>query len=107
MSLGAELDVLAQIIAERSGDDPSKSYTAKLLAGGPLRCAKKFGEEGVEFALAVAAQDDDAVAAEAADALYHLLVALASRGVSLDAVAEALARRRGVSGLAEKAARQD
>jgi phosphoribosyl-ATP pyrophosphohydrolase len=105
MSLGAELDALAETIAARRGDDPSKSYTAKLLAKGPLHCAKKLGEEGVEFAIAVAAQDDDAVAAEAADVLYHLLAALAARGVSTHAVAEALLGRRGVSGLDEKANR--
>ncbi len=105
MTLGSELDALAQTIEARRGEDPSKSYTAKLLTEGPPKCAKKFGEEAVEFALAVAAQDDAAVAAEAADALYHLLVALAARGVPPDAVAEALAKRRGVSGLEEKSGR--
>lgn len=105
MSLGTELDALAQTIEARRGEDPSKSYTAKLLAKGPLHCAKKLGEEGVEFALAVAAQDDAAVAAEAADVLYHLLTALAARGVSPDAVGEELRKRQGVSGLEEKAGR--
>ena len=107
MSLGSELDALAETIEARRGDDPSKSYTAKLLAKGPLHCGKKLGEEGVEFALAVAAQDDAAVASEAADVIYHLLVALAARGVSPDAVAQALLNRRGVSGLEEKAGRGD
>lgn len=107
MTLGSQLDTLAQRIESRRGQDPSQSYTAKLLSAGPLRCAKKFGEEAVELAIAAAAQDDDAVIAEAADTLYHMLVLLAARGVSPDAVAAELARREGQSGLEEKAARQE
>jgi len=105
MSLGAEMDALAETIAARRGADPSQSYTAMILARGPLYCAKKLGEEGVEFALAIASQDDDAVVAEAADVVYHLLAALAARGVSPAAVAAALAKRRGLSGLVEKDSR--
>jgi phosphoribosyl-ATP pyrophosphohydrolase len=105
MTLGSKLDALAETIETRKGADPKSSYTAKLLADGPLKCAKKLGEEAVEFALAVAAQDDEAVAAEAADVLYHLLVALAARGVPTEAVAQALAKRQGQSGLEEKASR--
>ncbi|RYZ14421.1 MAG: phosphoribosyl-ATP diphosphatase [Alphaproteobacteria bacterium] len=67
--------------------------------------AKKLGEEGVEAALAIASQDDKAVAAEAADLVYHLLVALRSRGVPLDTVAKALEARQGKSGIDEKASR--
>jgi len=103
--LGEVLNELAKTIDARAGDDPSASWTAKLLMGGPALTAKKLGEEGVEAAIAVASQGDAEVAKEAADVLYHLLVALRSRGVPLDAVAKVLADRQGVSGLAEKAAR--
>ena len=67
--------------------------------------AKKLGVEGVEAALAVASQSDAEVAKEAGDVLYHLLVALRSRGVPLDAVAKVLADRQGTSGIAERASR--
>lgn len=95
----------ATIDARAAAADPSASWTAKLLAAGPAACAKKFGEEAVETVIALTSESDEKVAAEAADALYHLLVALRARGVSLDAVAAALAAREGQSGLAEKAAR--
>lgn len=103
--IGEILADLAKTIDARAGDDPTTSWTAKLLAGGPALTAKKLGEEGVEAALAVAAQSDDEVAREAADVLYHLLVALRSRGVTLDRVAKVLADRQGTSGIAEKASR--
>lgn len=103
--LGEVLGELAKTIDTRAGGDPSSSWTAKLLMGGPALTAKKLGEEGVEAALAVASQDDKAVAAEAADLVYHLLVALRSRGVPLDAVAKALEARQGKSGIDEKASR--
>jgi phosphoribosyl-ATP pyrophosphohydrolase len=96
---------LAATIDTRAGGDPSASYTAQLLAKGAAACAKKLGEEGVEAALAVSSQGEAEVAAEAGDVLYHLLVALRARGVTLNDVAAVLARRQGVSGLAEKAAR--
>jgi phosphoribosyl-ATP pyrophosphohydrolase len=103
--LGEVLNELAKTIDARAGADPSSSWTAKLLAGGPPLTAKKLGEEGVEAALAVMAQGDKEVAAEAADLVYHLLVALRSRGVSLDAVAAVLKKRQGQSGIEEKASR--
>lgn len=103
--LGEVLAELAKTIDARAGGDPESSWTAKLLMGGPALTAKKLGEEGVEAALAIASQDDKAVAAEAADLVYHLLVALRSRGVPLDAVAKALEARQGKSGIAEKASR--
>ena len=104
-SLAAVLAELAATIDARASRDPSQSYTAKLLAAGPLKCAKKLGEEATELALALAAEGDDAVASETADLLYHLLVALRARGVPLDAVAAALEARQGQSGLQEKASR--
>lgn len=102
---GEIIGELARTIDARAGADPASSWTAKLLAGGPALTAKKLGEEGVEAALAVASQSDDEVAKEAADVLYHLLVALRSRGVSLDRVAKVLEARQAQSGLAEKASR--
>jgi phosphoribosyl-ATP pyrophosphohydrolase len=104
-ALGETLDRLAAMIAARQGADPASSYTAKLLAGGPALAAKKLGEEAVEVVIAALGEDPDALAAESADLLYHWLVLLQARGVSLDAVAERLAAREGVSGIAEKAAR--
>jgi phosphoribosyl-ATP pyrophosphohydrolase len=106
-TLGQELDALAQTIAARAaaGEDAS-SYTAKLIAEGVEKCAKKFGEEAVETALAAVTGDKAHLAAEAADALYHLLVLLRAGGVEPGAVAAELQRRAGTSGLAEKAARR-
>lgn len=103
--LDAAMTHLADTIEARVGSDPQASYTARLLERGPKQCGKKLGEEAVELALALAAEDAADVAAETADLLYHLLVALRSRGVSLDEVADALARRQGLSGLEEKARR--
>jgi phosphoribosyl-ATP pyrophosphohydrolase len=101
-------DILARldaVIASRKGADPASSYTARLLAGGPPLAAKKFGEEAVEVVLAAAQGDQDALAAESADVIYHWLVLLAASGVSLDEVAAKLEAREGTSGLEEKASR--
>ena len=106
-SLGALIGHLSNTIDSRAGGDPSASYTAKLLSKGPLACGKKIAEEGAELALALAAQGKTESASEAADLIYHMLVGLRSRGVSLEDVATALAARQGISGLAEKAARRD
>ena len=99
------LAALADEIAARKQASPDTSYTAKLLSQGVEKCAKKFGEEAVELALAAVLRDKAHTTAEAADVLYHLLVLLAASGVGLDEVMAELARRQGVSGLAEKAAR--
>lgn len=104
-TLGAEIDRLAAVIAVRAGAAPETSYTAALLAEGPARCAKKFGEEAVEAALAAVTGPKSALAEEAGDALYHLLVLLAASDVPPTDVAAALARRAGQSGHAEKAGR--
>jgi phosphoribosyl-ATP pyrophosphohydrolase len=103
--LGAAIDELAATIAARAGENPQSSYTASLLAAGVEKCAKKLGEEAVETALAAAKGDKAAIAAEAADLLYHLVVLLRASGVDPGAVAAVLEARRGVSGHAEKAAR--
>ena len=99
------LHELEQVIASRKGADPDSSWTAKLLAKGPEKCAEKFGEEAIEAIIAAAKNDRDNLTYEAADVLYHLLVMLAARGVALEDVLEELARRQGLSGIAEKAAR--
>ena len=108
--LFAVLERLAATIEARKGGDPAASYTAKLLAD-PALAAKTLGEEAVETVIAAVALNSekggpDALASESADLLYHWLVLLAASGVSLDAVADKLAAREGVSGLAEKAARE-
>jgi phosphoribosyl-ATP pyrophosphohydrolase len=102
------LDVLAALadeIAARQSASPETSYTAKLLSQGVEKCAKKFGEEAVELALAAVLREKMHTTAEAADVLYHLLVLLKSSDVELTDVMAELARRQGVSGIAEKAAR--
>jgi phosphoribosyl-ATP pyrophosphohydrolase len=96
---------LAAAIAERRGKSPDESYTARLLSHGVEKCARKFGEEAVELALASMKQDKAHITAEAADVLYHLVVLLAASDVPLSSVMDELERRKGVSGLAEKAAR--
>ena len=86
----AELDAL---VARRACERPEGSYTSKLLESGVRRIAQKVGEEGVETALAAVAQDDEALLGETADLLYHLLVLLRARGLSLDDARAVLARR--------------
>ena len=97
---------LARIVAERASASPELSYTAKLLAGGPARAAKKLGEEAVEAAIAAVEKDRPGLVAEAADLLYHLLVVLHGAGVPLEEVMAELQRRTAQGGLAEKAARE-
>jgi len=104
--LAAILQSLAATIDARAGEDTGKSYTTQLLTKGPSKIAKKMIEEGGEFALALTSEDDAAVASEAADVLYHMLVGLRARGVSLDDVAGVLEAREGTSGLDEKASRK-
>ena len=99
------LDRLAATIAARKGTDPDTSWTAKLLASGPEKCAGKFGEEAVEAIIEAVKGDRARLTAEAADVLYHLLVMLAARDVTLAEVLAELERREGQSGIAEKAAR--
>jgi phosphoribosyl-ATP pyrophosphohydrolase len=99
------LDDLFATIEARKGADPDTSWTAKLLAQGPAKAAEKFGEEAVEAIIEAVRGDRDRLTAEAADALYHLLVMLAACDVTLDEVLGELARRQGRSGIAEKASR--
>jgi phosphoribosyl-ATP pyrophosphohydrolase len=99
------LEKLAATIAARKGSDAETSWTATLLAKGPEKCAEKFGEEAVEAIIEAVKGDRARLTAEAADVLYHLLVMLAARDVTLDEVLAELDRREGTSGLAEKAGR--
>ena len=100
------LDKLFATIAQRKGGDPAQSYTAKLLAQGVEKCAKKFGEEAVEAALAAVSGDRKHLAAESADVLYHLLVLWAAAGITPEDVYAELNARAHQSGLAEKASRK-
>lgn len=97
----------ATIAARKNAGDAETSYTAKLLAGGVEKCAKKMGEEAVETALAAVAGGKDQLAAESADLLYHLMVLWAAAGLSPEEVYAKLVAREGSSGLQEKAARKD
>jgi phosphoribosyl-ATP pyrophosphohydrolase len=99
------LDDLAALIKSRRDDSASTSYTKTLLDAGMPKIAKKFGEEAVETVIAAMADDRTALVNEAADTLYHLLVMLEARDVSLDEVLHELERRTKQSGLAEKATR--
>ena len=105
-------DTLAQLdatIASRKGADPASSYVAKLLAKAPDAPLKKVAEEAGEFIMACkdaqAGGDKNKIVFEAADLWFHSLVALAHFGLSAQEVLAELARREGLSGLAEKAAR--
>ena len=100
-SLGALIDT----VAARKGASPESSYTAKLLAGGVEKCAKKFGEEAVEAALASMTGNGPHLAKESADVLYHLCVLLEAANVPFAAVMDELQARTAQSGLAEKASR--
>ena len=99
------LNRLAQTIAERKTADPDSSWTARLLAKGPEKCAEKFGEEAIEAIIEATKGDRSRLTSEAADVLYHLLVMLASRDITLADVEAELSAREGQSGLEEKASR--
>jgi len=99
------LDRLAATIASRRAVDPGSSYVAALFAKGLPKIAQKLGEEAVETVIAALGGDAKAVAGEAADLLFHLLVLLEAADVPLAAVFAELDRRDGVSGIEEKASR--
>ena len=96
---------LSATIDSRKGADPETSWTAKLFARGPEKCAEKFGEEAIEAVIEAVRGDRARLTAEAADVLFHLLVMCAARGVTLADIEAELTRREGLSGLAEKASR--
>ena len=97
---------LAAIIDARAASGGEASYTRKLLDKGAEHCAKKFGEEAVETVIAAIGDDREHLIAESADLLFHLLVLLKSRGVTLEEVEAVLAQRTSMSGLQEKASRK-
>ena len=100
------LEELEAIIADRTQASPEASWTAKLLSKGPEKAAEKFGEEAVEAIIEAVKGDNQRLTSEAADVLYHLLVMLKARDVSLADVMAELDARQGQSGLAEKALRK-
>lgn len=95
----------ATIRARRTAAATGSSYTRQLLDAGPTGCAKKFGEEAIETVIAATSESEEKLTEEAADLIYHLLVLLESRGVSLEGVLGVLERRSGTSGVEEKASR--
>lgn len=99
------LDRLFDVIEGRKGADPNTSYTARLFSRGPQQIAKKLGEEAVEALIEGVRGDKIKLVGESADMLYHLLTLWAATGVKPNAVWAELARREGLSGIAEKASR--
>ena len=100
------LEQLENLIAQRSSAPSGESWTAQLLEKGPEKCAEKFGEEAIELIIEAVKNDSDGLINEAADVMYHLLVLLKSREISLSHVLAELERRTAQSGLTEKAARK-
>lgn len=99
------IDTLYHTILSRKGGDPEKSYTSQLFHKGENSILKKVAEEAAEFAYAVKDNNEDEIVYEAADLLYHSLVALGYRNISPERVKNELARRFGLSGITEKANR--
>ena len=96
---------LERIIAARASSGDEQSWTARLVAGGQPKAAKKLGEEAVETVIAAIEDDKDALISESADLLYHWLVVLNIAGIPLSSVLAELEQRNGQSGIAEKASR--
>ncbi len=104
------MDTLSRLettIAQRRLASPDESYVAKLHAKGLPKIAQKLGEEATETVIAALAGDEAELVGEAADLLFHLLVLLGAKDVSLEQVLAELDRREGLSGLAEKASRSE
>jgi phosphoribosyl-ATP pyrophosphohydrolase len=97
-----KLEDLVKTINSRADADPSESWTAKLLAQGPEKCAEKFGEEAVEAIIEAVKGDNNALISEAADVIFHYLVMLKSREINFDDVMNELKSRTNKSGLREK-----
>ena len=102
---GSILERLAAVLESRKGADPDSSYVARLLARGPDAILKKIGEEATETIMAAKDGVPERIVAETADLWFHCLVMLAHYGLSPTRVLDELARREGLSGLDEKAAR--
>jgi phosphoribosyl-ATP pyrophosphohydrolase/phosphoribosyl-AMP cyclohydrolase len=99
------IDNLYHVIESRKNDDPQKSYTAKLLQGKENSMLKKIVEEAGEFTFAIKDNNEEEIIYEAADIVYHMMVALASKNIHPDRVKQELARRFGLSGIEEKNSR--
>ena len=99
------IDTLYHTILDRKNADPESSWTAKLFSKGENDILKKVIEEAGEFSFAVKDNDEDEIVYECADLTYHVMVALGYRNISPDRVKQELARRFGLSGIAEKASR--
>jgi len=99
------LDRLAEVLESRKSADPQSSYVAKLYAKGMDSILKKVGEEAAETIIAAKDGDPQKIIYETADLWFHTLVMLAHVGLHPDDILNELARREGLSGLAEKASR--
>ena len=96
------LERLDLTIQGKTTESPNKSHTAKLLKKGTEKCAEKFGEEAIELIVASVKKKKKEIIGEAADALYHMLVLLRSKNISINEVLSELASREGISGIEEK-----
>ena len=96
------LERLDLTIQRKTTESPNKSHTAKLLKKGTEKCAEKFGEESIELIVASVKKKKKEIIGEAADALYHMLVLLRSKNISINEVLSELASREGISGIEEK-----
>ena len=96
------LERLDLTIQRKTTESPNKSHTAKLLKKGTEKCAEKFGEEAIELIVASVKKKKKEIIGEAADALYHMLVLLRSKNISINEVLSELASREGISGIEEK-----
>ena len=96
------LERLDLTIQRKTTESPNKSHTAKLLKKGTEKCAEKFGEEAIELIVASVKKKKKEIIGEAADTLYHMLVLLRSKNISINQVLTELASREGISGIEEK-----
>ena len=96
------LERLDSTIQRKTTESPNKSHTAKLLKKGTEKCAEKFGEEAIELIVASIKKKKKEIIGEAADTLYHMLVLLRSKNISINEVLSELASREGISGIEEK-----
>ena len=96
------LERLELTIQGKTTESPNRSHTAKLLKKGTEKCAEKFGEEAIELIVASIKKKKKEIIGEAADALYHMLVLLRSKNISINEVLSELASREGISGIEEK-----
>ena len=96
------LERLDLTIQRKTTESPNQSHTAKLLKKGTEKCAEKFGEEAIELIVASVKKKKKEIIGEAADTLYHMLVLLRSKNISINEVITELASREGISGIEEK-----